>query len=73
MQHSSQLEAAHRPDGTYDYSGYFTEVEPYIKSADYAVVNLETLSPEGTTKAILASAHPTATPGSCVRRGSICF
>lgn len=50
MQHSSQLEAAHRPDGTYDYSGYFTEVEPYIKSADYAVVNLETTLAGGNYK-----------------------
>lgn len=42
MQHKQQLEAALKPDGTYDYSGYFSAVAPYISSADYAVVNLET-------------------------------
>lgn len=42
MQHKQQLEAAARPDGSYDYSGYFTAVKPYISEADYAVVNLET-------------------------------
>ncbi len=42
MQHQSQLDAALQVDGSYDYSGYFTQIAPYIKSADYAVVNLET-------------------------------
>lgn len=42
MQHKSQLQAAQRPDGSYDYSAYFAEVKPYIAGADYAVVNLET-------------------------------
>lgn len=41
MQHQSQLDAARSGQG-YDYSGYFTEIEPYISAADYAVVNLET-------------------------------
>lgn len=42
MQHKSQLDNARRPDGSFDYSHYFSAIEPYIKSADYAVVNLET-------------------------------
>lgn len=43
MQHAAQLEAAHRDrEGVYDYSGCFTAVEPLVKSADFAVVNLET-------------------------------
>lgn len=42
MQHKQQLEAAHRGGDSYDYSEYFTAVKPYISSADYAVVNLET-------------------------------
>lgn len=42
MQHKSQLDAARQPGGTYDYSGYFAGVKPWIADADYAVVNLET-------------------------------
>ena len=42
MQHQAQIDAARRADGTYDYSGCFAEIAPYIKGADYAVVNLET-------------------------------
>ena len=42
MQHQSQLDNARRPDGSFDYSHYFSAIEPYIKRADYAVVNLET-------------------------------
>lgn len=42
MQHSRQLDNAKCSNGTYDYSSYFTALEPYIQSADFAVVNLET-------------------------------
>lgn len=42
MQHQRQIDAARLPDGNLDYSTYFTAVAPYIESADYAVVNLET-------------------------------
>lgn len=42
MQHEVQLKSARQADGTYDYSQYYTAIEPYIASADYAVVNLET-------------------------------
>ena len=42
MQHKAQIDAAHRGGGVYDYAGCFADVEPMIKSADYAVVNLET-------------------------------
>lgn len=42
MQHQAQIDAAKRSDGTYDYSACFAEVAPYIKAADYAIVNLET-------------------------------
>ena len=42
MQHQAQLDAARCKDGTYDYSKCFEEIAPYIRTADYAVVNLET-------------------------------
>ena len=42
MQHKAQLDAARRPDGTYDYSGCFTQVIPEIEAADIAVCNFET-------------------------------
>lgn len=42
MQHQSQLDAARTDEGDYDYSDYFAAVEPYVQSADLAVVNLET-------------------------------
>ena len=42
MQHQAQIDAARRPDGTYDYSDCFRDVAPLIQSADFAVVNLET-------------------------------
>lgn len=42
MQHQRQLDAARRPDGTWDYAECFAAVRPYVESADYAVVNLET-------------------------------
>lgn len=41
MQHGPQIKAATMADGTYDYSECFTLVEGDIKSADYAVANLE--------------------------------
>ena len=40
MQHAPQFEAARR-GSTYDYSECFQYIEPDIKGADYAVVNLE--------------------------------
>lgn len=42
MQHVAQRDAARRSDGSYDFSGYYTALTPYIATADYAVVNLET-------------------------------
>ncbi len=42
MQHMPQVHAARLPDGTFDYSPVFDEVKPIFKSADVAVVNLET-------------------------------
>ncbi len=42
MQHAPQNEAARKKNGTYDYSSCFSLLEPDIKAADYAVVNLET-------------------------------
>lgn len=42
MQHKSQLDNAARGGGVYDYSECFAEIEPWVSSADYAVVNLET-------------------------------
>lgn len=42
MQHQRQIDAALQPDGSLDYSPYFASLRPYISSADFAVVNLET-------------------------------
>lgn len=42
MMHQGQIDAAHRSDGTYDFGEYFSEIQPYVESADYAVVNFET-------------------------------
>ena len=42
MMHQGQIDAARQPDGTYDFSEYFEDIRPYVESADYAVVNLET-------------------------------
>lgn len=42
MQHDAQLKAALRADGTYDYTGCFTQVTPEIEAADIAVCNFET-------------------------------
>ncbi|MCM1075815.1 MAG: CapA family protein [Bacteroides sp.] len=42
MQHQRQIDAARQNDGTFDYSSYFESLRPYISSADFAVVNLET-------------------------------
>ena len=42
MQHKAQLNAALQPDGTYNYSGCFTQVTPEIETADIAICNLET-------------------------------
>lgn len=42
MQHQRQLDAACRPDGVYDYTECFAATAPYVRAADYAVVNLET-------------------------------
>ncbi len=42
MQHQRQIDAARLADGSLDYGTYFTALRPYIKSADFAVVNLET-------------------------------
>lgn len=42
MMHQGQLDAARRSDGSYDFSEYFMTITPYVLSADYAVVNLET-------------------------------
>lgn len=42
MQHQRQIDAARQADGSLDYSPYFESLRPYISSADFAVVNLET-------------------------------
>lgn len=41
MMHTGQLEAA-KDGGGYNYDYCFADIAPYIQSADYAVVNLET-------------------------------
>lgn len=42
MQHQRQIDAARQPDGSLNYDTYFKTLTPYISSADFAVVNLET-------------------------------
>ncbi len=42
MMHQAQIDCARRSDGSYDFSEYFSAIQPYVTSADYAVVNLET-------------------------------
>ena len=42
MQHKAQLDAALQSDGSYNYSGCFTQVTPEIEAADIAVCNFET-------------------------------
>lgn len=41
MLHKAQIENASMPDGTYDFSGYFTGIEDEIAGADIAVANME--------------------------------
>lgn len=41
MQHKAQIDAARRSDGSYDYSGCFSELAPEMGKADIAVGNLE--------------------------------
>lgn len=47
MQHGEQLRSAHIPGtdtmqpASYDYSGYFTHIQPFIDGADFAVANME--------------------------------
>lgn len=41
MQHQSQLDAARCRDGSYNYTGCFDAIAPYVKKADYAIVNFE--------------------------------
>lgn len=42
MQHRAQIDAAKRSDGSYDYSDCFADISHLVKSADLAIVNLET-------------------------------
>ena len=41
MQHQAQIDAAHRPDGSYDYTHCFSLVRERIEKADVAIGNLE--------------------------------
>lgn len=47
MQHMPQVNAARSEDGSFDYSSCFQYIAPFWKSADFAVVNLETTLSEG--------------------------
>lgn len=42
MQHLPQVSAARQADGSYDYNYVFRQIAPFWRSADFAVVNLET-------------------------------
>ena len=41
MVHSTQVDGAKQPDGSYDFSCYFKECEKYFKNVDLSVANLE--------------------------------
>lgn len=41
MMHTRQIETAHRGDGTFDFSSYFSHIQDKIESADIAVANME--------------------------------
>lgn len=43
MMHGMQLKAAARPDGSYSLDGVFDGVAPFLRSADLAIANLETV------------------------------
>ena len=45
MMHQSQINAAERKDGTYDFSPVFQYVSPLLKEADLAIGNLELTLP----------------------------
>lgn len=47
MMHQLQIDVARQPDGSYSFDGYFDNIAPLIKEADYAVVNLETPTAHG--------------------------
>lgn len=42
MMHQGQIDAARQRDSSHDFSEYFENIDGYITTADYAVVNLET-------------------------------
>jgi poly-gamma-glutamate capsule biosynthesis protein CapA/YwtB (metallophosphatase superfamily) len=42
MVHMNQLKAAREADGTYDFTGVFEDIKPYLEEADIAMGNLET-------------------------------
>lgn len=42
MVHMHQLKAAKEADGTYDFTGVFDDIRPYLEEADIAMGNLET-------------------------------
>ena len=41
MQHQAQIDAAHRPNGSYDYTHCFSLVKEHIANADIAIGNFE--------------------------------
>lgn len=41
MMHSKQIEAAHRKDGSYDFSDWFRHISDRLASADISVANME--------------------------------
>lgn len=41
MLHSAQIENTARPDGTFDFSGYFPDIKDDLSRADIAVANME--------------------------------
>lgn len=60
MQHQAQMDAAKRPDGTYDYTSYFRQVRPEFDRADLLVGNLEVTLGGKPYRGIRRSARPTS-------------
>lgn len=64
MQHLPQVAAARRADGSFDYTASFECVRPLFKTADLAVVNLETtLTESGPYSGYPCFRSPTALAG----------
>lgn len=70
MQHISQINTAKKLDGSYCYDSVFVNLAPFWKSADFAVVNLETtISADNKYSGYPCFAAPMEIVGSLKRSG----